>query len=115
MRNSAATRPTPKRNGRFSVASADDAWSRCAAPLHLFVDGSGGGAFGLGSAQVLVEPRHDLDEIAGPIAVVELLRENTVPAVAAGARRSRQAEDKSRAGEAGGGAALDRRGADLGM
>ena len=35
--------------------------------------------------------------------------------VAAGARRSRQAEDEGRAGNAGGGAALHRRGADLGV
>ena len=45
---------------------------------------------------MLVEPRHDLDEIAGTRAVIELGGEDAVPGVAAGARRSRQAEDKGR-------------------
>ena len=63
---------------------------------------------------MFIEPRHDLDEIAGPGPVIELGGEDAVPSVAAGARRSRQAEDIGGAGDAGGGAALDRRGADLG-
>src|SRR5438552_7801696 len=66
-------------------------------------------------AQVLVEARHDLDEIAGAVAVVELVQQNFVPGVAAGAGRAGQAEDVGRAGDAGGGAGLDRRGADLGL
>ena len=41
--------------------------------------------------------------------------QNAVPAVAAGPRRSRQTEDIGGAGDAGGGAALDRRGTDLGV
>ena len=64
---------------------------------------------------MLVEPRHDLDEIAGACAVIELGAQDAVPCVAAGARRSRQAEDEGRTGNARGGAALHRRGADLGM
>src|SRR6185312_4686985 len=64
---------------------------------------------------MLVEARHDLDEIAGPVAVVELVHKDLIPAVTAGARRSRQAEDVSGAGNAGGRAGLDRRGADLGV
>ena len=68
-----------------------------------------------GAPQMFVEPRHDLDEIAGARAVVELGGEDAVPAVAAGAGRSWQAEDEGRTGDAGGGAALDRRGADLGV
>src|SRR5579872_465141 len=70
-------------------------------------------ALGLRPAQVLVEPRHDLDEIAGPVAVVELVHENFVPGVLAGAGRTRQAENIGRIGDAGGGARLDRRRADL--
>src|SRR5689334_21046215 len=50
-------------------------------------------ALGLRPAQVLVEPRHDLDEIARPRAVVELCRQNAVPGIAAGPGRARQAED----------------------
>src|ERR1700712_649203 len=64
---------------------------------------------------MLVQPRHDLDEVAGARAVIELGAKDAVPAVAAGARRSRQAEDEGRTRDAGGGAALDRRGADLGV
>ena len=64
---------------------------------------------------MFVQPRHDLDEVARPRAVIELGRENAVPRVAAGARRSRQAEDEGGAGDTSGGAALDGRGADLGM
>ena len=67
----------------------------------------------LGAAQVLVEPRHQLDEIAGPIAVVELVHEDFVPGVAAGAGRAGQAEDEGRVGDARGRARLDRRRADL--
>ena len=48
-------------------------------------------ALGLRPAQVFVEPGHDLDEIAGPRAVVELRGQNAVPAVAAGAGRAKQA------------------------
>src|SRR6476659_4142140 len=62
---------------------------------------------------MLVQPRHDLDEIAGPRAVIELRRQNAVPAVAAGTGRARQAEDEGRIGDARGGAALHRGGADL--
>src|SRR5690242_14574691 len=74
-----------------------------------------GRALGLGAAQMLVEARHDLDEIAGARAVVQLGFQDAVPAVAAGARRARQAEDEGRAGGACGGAALDGGRADLGM
>src|SRR5262249_5703264 len=70
-------------------------------------------AFRLGAAQVLVEPRHDLDEIARPITVVELVAQDLVPGVAAGAGRGRQTDDVSRAGDSGGGTRLHRRGADL--
>src|SRR5258708_4355808 len=65
--------------------------------------------------QMLVQPRHDLDEIAGPRAVVELGGEDAVPAVTASARRTRQTEDEGRAGDTRGRSALDRRGADLGV
>jgi len=41
---------------------------------------------------VLFEPRHQFDEIAGPEAIVELVLEDLVPAVAAGAGRAGQRE-----------------------
>jgi hypothetical protein len=41
---------------------------------------------------MLVEPRHDLDEIAGPRPVVELRRQDAVPAVAAGAGAASETE-----------------------
>ncbi len=49
---------------------------------------------GLSALQMFVEPRHDLDEVAGHVPVVELLLENSVPGVAAGAGRSRQDENE---------------------
>src|SRR4051812_46502801 len=64
---------------------------------------------------MLVQPRHDLDEIAGTGAVVELGFEDAVPAVAAGTGRTWKAEDVGCARDAGRGAALDRRCADLGV
>src|SRR5258708_17697014 len=63
----------------------------------------------LGAAQMLIEPRHDLDEIAWPVTIIELVHQNVVPGVAAGARRARQAKDVGRAGDARNGAGLDRR------
>src|SRR5437764_8073005 len=63
--------------------------------------------------QVFAQSRQDFDEVAGPMAKIELVHEDFVPGIAAGARRSRQAENKRGVGGAGGGAALDRRGADL--
>src|SRR5262245_6568743 len=57
---------------------------------------------GLAAAQVLVEARHDLDEIAGTVAVAELVHQDLVPGIAAGARRARQAEDVGAAGNSGG-------------
>src|SRR5258708_19776848 len=65
----------------------------------------------LRAPQMLIQPRHDLHKIAGPRPVIELGGENAVPAVAAGARRSRQAEDIGGAGDAGGGGAPDPPGA----
>ena len=50
---------------------------------------------------MLVQARHDLDEIAGPVAVVELVHQDIVPAVAAGAGGAWQAENVSCAGDAG--------------
>src|SRR5207302_6493427 len=63
--------------------------------------------------QVLLEARHQLDEIARAEAVVELVDEDPLPGVAAGAGRAGQREQIGAAGDPGGGAALDRRGADL--
>src|SRR5262249_57582684 len=64
---------------------------------------------------MMLEGRDDRDEIAGTVAIVELMQEDLVPGVAAGAGRARQAEDVGAAGNAGGRARLDRRGADLGL
>src|SRR3569623_114521 len=69
----------------------------------------------LAALQVLVQPRHDLDEIARPRAVIELVGKDAVPAVAARARRARQREDECRARHPRCRATLDRRGADLGV
>ena len=76
--------------------------------------GLSGRALGLGPAQVLVEPRHQLDEVAGPVAVIELVHQDFVPGVAAGAGRARQAEDEGRVRDARGGARLDGGRTDLG-
>src|SRR6266851_6779650 len=63
--------------------------------------------------QVLLEARHQFDEVARAEAVVELVDEDPLPGVAAGAGRAGQREQIGAAGDPGGGAALDRRGADL--
>src|SRR6478736_4834989 len=60
-----------------------------------------------------VQARHQLGEVAGTEADVELLAQDVVPAVLAGAGRAGQREDIGRVGDARGGAALHRRGADL--
>src|SRR5205814_10084958 len=72
-------------------------------------------ALRLGAPQMFVQPRHDLDEVARPRAVVELRGQNAVPAVTAGAGRTRQAEDEGGAGDARGSAALYRGSANLGV
>src|SRR6185295_3698443 len=59
-------------------------------------------------AAMFLQPRHDLDEIAGTVAVVELPLEDLAPRILAGARRPRQAEDVGAAREAGARARLDR-------
>src|SRR5882672_10659543 len=63
--------------------------------------------------QMLLQPRHQLDQVAGPEAAVELPFENIVPAVAAGAGRAGQGEEIGAAGDPAGGPALDGRGLDL--
>src|ERR1700730_12375468 len=62
---------------------------------------------------MLLQARHQLDEIAGAEAVVELVDENALPSVAAGARRARQREEVGAAGDPGRCPALDCRGPDL--
>src|SRR5579862_94105 len=62
---------------------------------------------------MLVEARHQLDEIAGAEAVVELVPQNVLPGIAAGAGRAGQREEVGAAGDAGGRPRLDRRRADL--
>src|SRR5438132_13083464 len=63
--------------------------------------------------QMFLQAGHQLDEVARPEAVVELVDENAFPGVAAGARRAGQGKQIGAAGDPGGGPALDRRGADL--
>ena len=65
------------------------------------------------SALALHQPRHQLDEIAGAETAVELVLEDHVPTVLHRAGRAGQREDIGAAGDAGAGARLDRRGADL--
>src|SRR5918911_5286949 len=62
---------------------------------------------------MLVEPRHDLDEVAGSVPVIELELQDAVPGVAAGARAAGQHENESGIRDAAGRARLDRGGADL--
>src|SRR5579863_3549048 len=67
----------------------------------------------LASLKMLLQPRHELDEVARPVAVVELMDEDSLPAVAAGAGRAGEGEEVGAAGDPAGGSAMDRRGADL--
>ena len=62
---------------------------------------------------MLFQPRQQLDEIAGSVAVVELVLEDAVPGVLAGAVGAGQGEQIGPVGDAGGGPALYRRGSDL--
>src|SRR6201987_2996471 len=62
---------------------------------------------------MLLQSRHQLEEIAGGKPVVELVHKNPLPGVAAGARRTRQREEIGAASHTSGCAALDRRGPDL--
>src|ERR1700723_2885167 len=62
---------------------------------------------------MLIEPRHDLDEVTGSIAVIELMDQNLVPGVTAGAGRTRQAEDVGGAGDPRGCPGLNRRRSNL--
>src|SRR5579871_903211 len=63
--------------------------------------------------QMFIEARQNFHEIAGPVAKIELVHENFVPGIAAGAGRAGKAKNKGRIGGARGSAALDRRRADL--
>src|SRR5688500_13642792 len=63
--------------------------------------------------EMLVQPRHQLDQVAGAQAVVELELQDLLPAVAGGAGRAGQGEEIGRVGDAADGARLDRGRADL--
>jgi hypothetical protein len=63
--------------------------------------------------QMLLQPGHQFDKVAGAKAVVELVHENALPGVAAGAGRARQGEEIGAAGDPGRRPALDRRCPDL--
>src|SRR6056297_3070956 len=64
-------------------------------------------------ALMLVEPWHDLDKVAGAVAVVQLKAQDLVPGVLAGTGAAGQGKEIGAARDAASGAALDRRGADL--
>src|ERR1700731_5241255 len=66
-----------------------------------------------GLSFMLLQARHQLDEIARAEAVVELVDEDALPGVATGARRAGQREEIGAAGDTRRGPALDRRGTDL--
>src|SRR6476646_1170254 len=62
--------------------------------------------------RLALEARHDLDEAARAVAIVELQFEDAVPAILAGSGRPWQAEDESAVGHATASSRLHRRGAD---
>ena len=62
---------------------------------------------------MLGEARHQLDEVAGPDAVIELVHQDLVPGALAGGRRSGNREDVGAVGDDGQRPALDRRRPDL--
>src|SRR5580658_10050818 len=66
-----------------------------------------------GLTQMLLQPRHQLDQIARPKPVVQLVPQNILPGVAAGAGRAGEGEEIGAAGDTGGGPRLDGRGPDL--
>jgi hypothetical protein len=59
----------------------------------MLIAGSGQAAGSESAFQVFLQPRHQLDEVARAEAVVELVDEDALPGVAAGARRARQREE----------------------
>ena len=64
-------------------------------------------------APMLFQPRHDLDEIARPVAYIQLPLQYAGPAILAGAGRAGQAEYIGALGQPGTGARLDSRCRDL--
>jgi hypothetical protein len=62
---------------------------------------------------MFLQARHRLDEIARAEAVVELVDDDALPGVAAGARRAGQSEQIGATGDTRRGPTLDRRGPDL--
>ncbi len=62
---------------------------------------------------VLLQPRHQLDEVAGPVPAIELPQQNIVPGFLHRTRTARQGEQVGAAGNAAERAGLDRGRADL--
>lgn len=93
----------PQAPGRFARKECDERRGAGARPGG---DNAVGGDFTLpggdrsatpvAALQVLAEPGHDLDEVAGHVAVVELRLDDAVPGVPAGARRAGQHEHEGR-------------------
>src|SRR5271167_2784323 len=91
--------------------SSDDSTGTASMRSNSFIAGTRwAGSLAL---QVLLQSRHQLNEIARAEAIVELVHEDFFPGVAAGAGRSRQRKQIGGAGDPGRGPALDRRSADL--
>src|SRR5262245_28713308 len=64
---------------------------------------------------MLVKPRHEFDEVARPVTIVELVHQDLVPGVTARAGRARQTENVGGTGDTGGRTRLDRGSPDLGV
>src|SRR6516162_11611327 len=103
------TRSPGCREGFRSALSIDSKTSMTARPIAASCRAAASDLL----LQMLLQPRHQLDEVARAEAVVELVDEDALPGIAAGARRPRQGEQIGAAGDPGGRPALDRRGADL--
>src|SRR6516165_5349322 len=103
------TRSPGCREGFRSALSIDSKTSMTARPIAASCRAAASDLL----LQMLLQPRHQLDEVARAEAVVELVHEDPLPGVAARAGRARQGEEVGAAGDAGRRPALDRRGADL--
>src|SRR6516225_7817641 len=103
------TRSPGCRDGFRSALSIDSKTSMTARPIAASCRAAASDLL----LQMLLQPLHQLDEVARAEAVVELVHEDALPGVAARAGRARQGEEVGAAGDAGRRPALDRRGADL--
>src|SRR6516165_1334802 len=103
------TRSPGCREGFRSALSIDSKTSMTARPIAASCRAAASDLL----LQMLLQPRHQLDEVARAEAVVELVHEDALPGVAAGAGRARQGEEVGAACDPGRRPTLDRRGPDL--